>query len=351
MRSKYRQPESRRPRPAFTLVELLVVIAIIGILVALLLPAIQAAREAARRMSCSNNEKQHGVAMQNYHDVHGVYPPARPGPDSTTSRQVRHVGEPHNVTRANGGKGHERSGASGFVLMLPFIEQQDLYDEFDIDNGEGIWIAQDYVPPGGWRTPRKALAMGERPDFVVCPSSTTLPKTEMPQYQSWAAVPATGTYAFCGGHRGINKFGVNACLVKHLNTGIHLYWTTVSIKKITDGTSKTISVGETIDGHLQNSSSIWTYTLRFADNYRVTEVALNTPTGVESNVAGDNEGDFNGAFVSNHPGGAQFLFGDGHVEFITEDIDLDTYQNLSTIAGEPLDRDDIDRSYCSRNRF
>jgi prepilin-type processing-associated H-X9-DG protein len=118
-----------------------------------------------------------------------------------------------------------------------------------------------------------------------------------------------------------------------------------------DGTSKTISIGETIEGHTQSSSNIWTYTLRFADCYRVTEVALNTPPGFESAVAGDNPGSFNGAFASHHPGGAQFLYGDGHIEFITEDIDLDTYQNLSTIAGLPLDMDAKDKRFCDQNRF
>jgi prepilin-type processing-associated H-X9-DG protein len=233
--------------------------------------------------------------------------------------------------------------------MLPFLENQDLYNEFDIENGDGIWVASGFVP--AWRTPRKEVAIGTRPDFVVCPTSTTLPKTEMPQYQTWSSVPATGCYAFCGGHRGINTFGVDACLVKHHNTGIHLYWTRVNVKKITDGTSKTFSVGETIDGHLRDSSNMWTYTLRFADSFRVTEVALNTPTGVEANTAGDNPGVFNGAFASNHPGGAQFSYGDGHVEFIAEEIDLDTYQNLSTIAGPPLDMDAVDTSFCDRNRF
>jgi prepilin-type N-terminal cleavage/methylation domain-containing protein/prepilin-type processing-associated H-X9-DG protein len=341
--------ESPRSRWAFTLVELLVVIAIIGILVALLLPAIQAAREAARRMSCSNNLKQIGVGEANYELSHKELPPARPGPDSSTSRELLNVGVPPGP-RASGGKGYERSGVSGFVLMLPFLEDQALYDQFDIDHGDGVWLS-DAAGVSNWHTPAKDKAIATRPNFVVCPSSLTMPKTELPQYQSKADVPATGTYAFCAGHRGINKFGVNACLVKHHNTGIHLYWTRVKLKKIIDGTSKTFSVGEIIDGHIQDSSNIWTMTLRFADCHRVTEVPLNTPTDVQAAVAGDNAGNFNGAFASNHPGGAQFVFGDGHVEFISDDIDLDTYQNLSTIAGAPLEMDTKDQQFCTTNRY
>jgi hypothetical protein len=193
--------------------------------------------------------------------------------------------------------------------------------------------------------------MGTRPEFVYCPSSQTPPKTEIDSYKSWTDIPATGSYAFCAGHRGINKFGVDACLVKHHNTGMHLYWTLVKVRKVLDGLSKTYSIGETIDGHKLESSSIWTYTLRFADSYRVTEVALNTPPGVEAAVAGDNPGNFNGAFASHHPGGAQFLSGDGHVDFVSEDIDLDTYQNFSTIAGAPLDMDHSDTEFCDSHHF
>jgi prepilin-type N-terminal cleavage/methylation domain-containing protein/prepilin-type processing-associated H-X9-DG protein len=346
---KVRQCDSSRwVKSGFTLVELLVVIAIIGILVALLLPAIQAAREAARRMSCSNNLKQIGVGEANYELSHKEFPPARPGPDATTSLEVISVGRPSGP-RATGGKGYERSAASGFVLMLPFMEDQALYDQFDIDRGDGIWLSS--VSNVSWHTPAKDQAIATRPGFVVCPSSLTMAKTEMTQYQASANVPATGTYAFCGGHRGINKYGVDACLVKHHNTGMHLYWTRVKLKKITDGTSKTISVGEIIDGHLQDSSNIWTMTLRFADCQRVTEVPLNTPTGVQAAVAGDNAGNFNGVFASNHPSGAQFVFGDGHVEFIADNIDLDTYQNLSTIAGAPGDMDKKDTQFCDSNRY
>src|SRR5262245_738311 len=96
---------SRSNRHAFTLVELLVVIAIIGVLVALLLPAVQSARESARRMSCQNNLKQVSLAVHNYHDTNRSLPPA------STNTAL--------------------SGSSGFAAILPFIEQAALYSQYD----------------------------------------------------------------------------------------------------------------------------------------------------------------------------------------------------------------------------
>ena len=83
----------------------------------------------------------------------------------------------------------------------------------------------------------------------------------------------------------------------------------------------------------------------------MTDVALNTPPGVDAKVVGENAANVNGAFASQHPGGAQFLFADGHVTFVEEGIDFDRYQNLSTIAGEPLALDAIDQEFCSSSRF
>jgi len=104
-------------RAGFTLVELLVVIAIIGLLVALLLPAIQAAREAARRTECSNKLKQIGLALHNYHDTYNVFPP---GAITKTTSCSLNTGN----TRTDG-------GAPWTVLTLPFMEQSSLHDRFD----------------------------------------------------------------------------------------------------------------------------------------------------------------------------------------------------------------------------
>src|SRR6478752_6965743 len=105
------------PRRAFTLVELLVVIAIIGVLVALLLPAVQAAREAARRTQCGNNLKQLGIAMHNYHDVAGRLP-------CNINRVVINLGTGGQLT-------NDRNQASHLVNLLPYIEQRSLYDQIN----------------------------------------------------------------------------------------------------------------------------------------------------------------------------------------------------------------------------
>ena len=171
----------------FTLVELLVVIAIIGVLVALLLPAVQAAREAARRMSCSNNLKQYGIAQLNYESTKKTFPPARPGPDATSSQEVRSIGRPAGP-RASGGNGYERSGVSGFVLVLPFMEQQALYNQFDIDRGDGVWLSS--VSQVSWKTQQKGRSHRHATKFcrlpveydVVSDGSKQLPVGYCPGY-------------------------------------------------------------------------------------------------------------------------------------------------------------------------
>ncbi|MBX3432243.1 MAG: DUF1559 domain-containing protein [Pirellulales bacterium] len=329
-------------RPAFTLVELLVVIAIIGVLVALLLPAVQAAREAARRMSCTNNLKQLGLADLLYEQTNKSFVPARLGPDSTSSREVMHL------TTAE-----QRSGASGFVLMLPNVEQTALFAMIDVYKNQSIWPAASFSS-SGWRTLPRMQAMGTRPPVFVCSSAASQPVPEA-QYTTWEIPPATGDYAFVAGHRGVNGgFAVNACMTKHHNTGPHLYWTARKLREVEDGTSATISIGEVIESHTRDSSNIWSYTLRYADSYRVTDVALNTPPGVDAQNVGEGEGatgSVNGAFASRHPGGANFVYLDGHVEFLSENIDFDAYQNLSTIAGPPTATDVIDKQFCTSNRY
>ena len=140
-------------------------------------------------------------------------------------------------------------------------------------------------------------------------------------------------------------------MVKLHNTGPHLYWTTYSLQEIEDGASNTFSVGEVIDSHTANRSNIWTYTLRYLDCFRVTDVKLNTLPGEDGLRVGTHTALVNGAFASRHPRGAFFAYCDGHVKFIKDKIDFDVYQNLSTIAGPPQLRDEIDEEFCDTNRY
>ncbi|MEM9352319.1 MAG: DUF1559 domain-containing protein [Planctomycetota bacterium] len=327
---------------AFTLVELLVVIAIIGVLVALLLPAVQSAREAARRMSCVNNLKNLALADMNHEGVKGHYVHARLGPDSSGDFYLL----PWNTPEL-------RSGASGFVLLLPFLEQDALFNQLDIYDNESIWPAGEFSS-GVWATPERLQAMNTRPQIFVCPSDDSEPFTEVEQYlDRYDPPPATGSYAFVAGHRGVNGgFVVDACMVKHKNTGLHLYnsplgASTIAIRNVEDGTSNTISMGETIENHTFEGSNIWSYGHRYLDTYRVTDVALNTPPGVDAKQVGSWPAEVNGAFASRHPGGANFAYGDAHIEFLTEDIDFELYQELSTIKGPPLAMDEIDDPECT----
>lgn len=196
-------------RRAFTLVELLVVIAIIGILIALLLPAVQAAREAARRSQCVNNLKQLGVGLQNYHDIHRSFPFGKGGTSGASPIT--------NVSRV-----------SGFIPLLPFVEQQAVYNL--IKTGDPSKGYMPYGPPGWYSWSHWNYQV----PGLICPSDTR-------------AVPTTGqvgntNYAFSHGDSIYNNcFNQDP---ENWTRGMFCENRTVTLRMVTDGTSNTIAMSE-----------------------------------------------------------------------------------------------------------
>lgn len=297
---------ARRNRsPGFTLVELLVVIAIIGILIALLLPAVQAAREAARRSHCTNNLKQVGIALHNYHDVNKTFPPSRIGPDGS------------NPPNRSSFQPYERVGSSGMAMLLPQLELKPLYDAIGWKNGA------IFGQNTGWDTgiPNLDQNLASRPAVFICPSDTAEPTRDVGGKQL-----GTASYSLCAGTEGPPGYGSTE---KFSNTGVFMYCLSKTIAEVRDGTSNTIFVGEVCDGHRDEVRNVWANGSRLESQHRTTRNPMNTPpgTGIYLDLYGYR---VNACFSSYHPGGANFCFGDGTVRLLSETLDLNTYRALST---------------------
>jgi prepilin-type N-terminal cleavage/methylation domain-containing protein len=301
-------------RRGFTLVELLVVIAIIGILVALLLPAVQAAREAARRTQCTNNLRQLAIAMQSYHDVEKHFPAG-----ATTS-----------------------SNLSWNVYILPYIEEGTLYDLFD--RGKGSFN-------GGPNRegPNKLIHGLNRIDGFLCPSAEQL----LAKHGSSTLVDGSQSYTshYYGimGPKGTDSAGRKYAMEK-VNTGytsgccggfaaqgVLRRDEATNMREILSGTSHTLLLGEIAnqDGPGFGDSVVgggdgasWVRGVGFGvEPVNVTGMssAKNVADGI--NVIPVLFNDI--SFSSSHPGGAHFARCDASVDFISEDIDLFVYKELA----------------------
>ena len=306
---------SRKSLRAFTLVELLVVIAIIGILVALLLPAVQAAREAARRSQCSNNLKQIGLAMHNYHSAHGRLPYG-----------------------ASAIFDHEPGGSWG-AFILPYLEQQPAFDQFDFsvdmthaNNAEAIkTVVPVYLcptDPGSsnpictWHCARipvpevakisyfGSMGPAHMGNCADCPDPT----------------PSASNYccrlSWFFGSWDKADLGVS----RGQFPGMICRWPRgVEFREVSDGLSNTFLVGETLPEHCCFNGA-------YVNNFMVTSTNIVLNLLVSDNRDGD---DYDTAcgFKSLHPGGAQFVMGDGSVHFISESIDYRLYNELGSRAG------------------
>jgi prepilin-type processing-associated H-X9-DG protein len=290
------------------LVELLVVIAIIGILIALLLPAVQAAREAARRMQCTNNLKQFGLAMHNYHQVYQVLP-------YSNSNQG-----PYHDWGKNGDMNR-----SWMIGLLPYLEQQAIWDAIDQEKDQ----LQD-------ENCRNRELIQQNLEIALCPSdgSAREPRTRADSATS-IELALTNYACNVGDHYndvpdGLGyppRYGNFADTAEEVRGVISRYGWSAAFRDITDGLSNTFLLGECVPawcvwndwGHQSFATTGQPINHR-NDDFRKGEL--------------DDWDHFNCiAFRSLHPGGASFLLCDGSVHFVAETINYETYRALASRAG------------------
>jgi prepilin-type N-terminal cleavage/methylation domain-containing protein/prepilin-type processing-associated H-X9-DG protein len=289
------------PRRGFTLVELLVVIAIIGVVVGLTLPAVQAARESARRAQCSNNLKQVGLAIQQHHAGQGRLPPG--------TLRSNDDGDP--------------TGVAGFgwaAFLLPYIEEKDLYKRLDLPTGELHDILKEPARREFAQVPLRMFR---------CPSdgSSTLNADRPFTGDKYGHVPgAKGNYI---GVHGTHYVTLDEQLNQKLDS-FGSFWpeSRINLSNITDGTSKTLLVGERHSGDL---SGVWVGVRSYySDGVTGLPMTLGTSESRINAKAGAGQT----GFSSQHPGGALFVFADGHVDFLDEAIDYNQTGATSKVPAE-----------------
>jgi prepilin-type N-terminal cleavage/methylation domain-containing protein/prepilin-type processing-associated H-X9-DG protein len=299
----------RQRTQAFTLVEILVVISIIGVLVALLLPAVQAAREAARRLQCSNNLHQLGIALNNYHDIHRRFPPAYVIP--------------------------VRLMWSG--CLLPQIEQSNLFQTLEFSKK--------------WEVP-------DTPNGRACEtfiSTYRCPSSDAPNHVDGYSrlrnrVPAC--YLAVASGTATQESGLGPENIGFPNQdGLMYTSSTTRMASILDGTSNTLAVGEALFRPMVSGHDLFGIATQIVDHWYIGSdnqvLAVASPPLLQefSEAMGSTGVPMNGVFddtlnidlrelcfSSLHPGGCLFVFADGHVQFLSKDVARQVYSALGTIA-------------------
>jgi prepilin-type N-terminal cleavage/methylation domain-containing protein/prepilin-type processing-associated H-X9-DG protein len=288
--------------PAFTLIELLVVIAIIGVLIGLLLPAVQKVRESANRLKCQNNLHQMGLALHTFHGDHGSFPPGY--------RWTPIV--PDDPIRTDPGWGWA-------AFLLPYIDQGNLHSQINFSSPLSI--------------PSNTSIRTTQLPLFVCPSDRS---TEVFQIQTTTGQlvdAATNSYAACYGAEG----EISASPGK--GNGLFFRNSRVRFADITDGTSNTIAIGERAAFFTQTpwAGAISQGTIRITPGAPVQSTSVeDAPTQTLAHTGSHTLNDLRSDpddFFTPHAGKGLFLFADGSVRTIDIAIDLKILQALSTRAG------------------
>lgn len=307
-----------------TLIELLVVIALVGSLLALLLPAVQAAREVARRLQCSSHLKQIGIALHGYHGVYGVFPAGnfaktagvcpgnqRPGVDSPSEDR-----------------------ANWMILILPYLEQGPLYATYDLNSCNEA--ARNHGV-------RETLV-----EMYMCPSDLATGRPIVPAFGPGAAWGLNRSY-MPGSYRGVSgrsdgrhylDWSLDTSYPRHWRGPLHMVgtlgFTEERISDIRDGTSNTLMVGESTTTTNPPYRTLWAYSYAFY-SLSATTPQSRTLYGNYDRCRAEIDTGFSlpcqRGWGSRHPGGINFLLGDGSVRSIRRDIDMNLFANLGSIAG------------------
>jgi prepilin-type processing-associated H-X9-DG protein len=300
-----------------------VVIAIIGILIALLLPAVQAAREAARRAQCTNNIKQLTLALHNYHDVYKTFPSGYRG-------------------TVGGWDARVLMAHSWMQAILPFIEEQPLYDQIDFALPLGSGNPGDATYNTNTAVSRTVV------DTFLCPSDANQGGL-MGSRANSGGTSAVNNYKACagsnwgwgdavcrhtfvrGGHWSNSANGLdqgNGIIMRN-NNNYRQAW--VRMAEVEDGTSNTFAIGEAVPRwcthtwwwHFNGTTATCGVPLNYVSDY-----IRNNPTTASLESRWGDWGN-NYSFMSRHPGGANFGICDGSVTFVSDTIDITTYRMLA----------------------
>ena len=303
-------PQQQRSRRGFTLIELLTVLAVIATLLALLLPAVQQAREAARRTACKNNLKQIGLALHNYESSFGIFPPGyihKFGPTGSANGRANHA------------------GLAWGAMLLPLLDQSNLYNQ--IDSQIPIWNPVNLVP------------REQHLPVFLCPSDSYSAGAFVVRDQAVVPVEQYAAASYAA------NWGPSTAIVNLDDTPLHsqgVFYrnSAIRVRDVVDGLSNTLAIGERTNGPIPSSSATsgghsvfetsWVAAVRdvtdLSDDHG--HMVLFETQFRPNQVNGDDKG-----LSAPHAGLCQFAICDGSVRSISENIDAALYNALGTRQG------------------